>query len=90
MPKRAGDWLFTGERRVPAVSWRTRVPKKSRMKNSKSLEILYLVNSTLLFIHEVDSGYWKEWQLFDLPGGIRMFLIMNIVLVMIGLVGFRM
>jgi hypothetical protein len=51
--------------------------------------MLYLVNSALLFTHEVDSGYWQEWQLFDLPGGIQMFLVMNFVLVIIGLLGFK-
>jgi hypothetical protein len=51
--------------------------------------MLYLVNSALLFTHEVDSGYWQEWQLFALPGGIQLFLFMNIVLVFIGLKGFR-
>ena len=59
------------------------------MKHSKSLEILYLVNSVLLYTHEVDSGYWHEWKLFGLPGGIQLFLVMNIVLVFVGLVGFR-
>jgi hypothetical protein len=59
------------------------------MQNCKSLEILYLVNSALLFTHEVDSGYWKEWELFGLPGGIQLFLLMNMVLVLIGLVGLR-
>ena len=59
------------------------------MKHSRSLEMLYLVNSALLFTHEVDSGYWQEWQLFGLLGGIQLFLIMNLVLVLIGLIGFR-
>jgi hypothetical protein len=59
------------------------------MKHSKSLEILYLLNSALLFTHEVDSGYWQEWKLFGLPGGLQLFLLMNIGLVLIGLIGFR-
>ena len=25
---------------------------------------LYLANSVLLIIHEIDSAYWKEWNLF--------------------------
>jgi hypothetical protein len=25
---------------------------------------LYLVNSVLLINHEIDSAYWKEWDLF--------------------------
>jgi hypothetical protein len=26
---------------------------------------LYLVNSVLLINHEIDSAYWKEWDLFN-------------------------
>ena len=32
---------------------------------------LYLANTALLIAHEIDSAYWKEWELFHLPGGIR-------------------
>jgi len=30
----------------------------------------YLVNAVLLIVHEIDSAYWKEWNLFNtlLPG----------------------
>jgi len=35
---------------------------------------LYLFNAVLLINHEIDSAYWREWQLFSLPGGIRGFL----------------
>jgi len=30
---------------------------------------LYLANAVLLINHEIDSAYWKEWELFKLPGG---------------------
>ena len=29
---------------------------------------LYLTNAVLLINHEIDSAYWKEWELFKLPG----------------------
>ena len=38
---------------------------------------LYLVNAVLLINHEIDSAYWKEWQLFRLPGGIEGFLLLQ-------------
>jgi hypothetical protein len=38
---------------------------------------VYLVNSVLLINHEIDSAYWKEWDLFKLPGGITGFLIVH-------------
>ena len=42
---------------------------------------LYFVNATLLIIHEIDSAYWKEWELFKLPGGISGFLILHFPLI---------
>jgi len=59
------------------------------MKNAGKMEFIYLVNTALLFTHEVDSAYWNEWILFGLPGGIQLFLVLNVILVVIGLVGFR-
>jgi len=38
---------------------------------------LYLVNAILLIIHEIDSAYWHEWELFKLKGGITLFLILH-------------
>ncbi len=40
--------------------------------NNKSVRInLYLLNFALLFTHKIDSAFWKEWELFGIPGGIR-------------------
>lgn len=54
------------------------------------LEILfwiYLVNSVLLINHEIDSAYWKEWDLFKLPGGITGFLLIHFPLIFLILYG---
>ena len=48
---------------------------------------IYLVNSVLLINHEIDSAYWKEWELFKIPGGISGFLIMHLPLLFIVLYG---
>lgn len=32
----------------------------------KVLLWLYIVNVTLVIIHEMDSAYWKEWELFKM------------------------
>ena len=48
---------------------------------------LYLINAILLIIHEIDSAFWKEWELFKLPGGISGFLIMHIPLLFLILYG---
>jgi hypothetical protein len=43
---------------------------------------LYLVNSVLLINHEIDSAYWKEWELFKLPVGITGFLLLHFPLLL--------
>ena len=48
---------------------------------------LYFVNAMLLINHEIDSAYWKEWDLFGLPGGITGFLIIHFPLLFIVLYG---
>ena len=48
---------------------------------------LYLSNSVLLINHEIDSAYWKEWELFKLPGGINGFLLIHFPLLLFILYG---
>jgi hypothetical protein len=54
---------------------------------SKVLFWLYLTNAILLIIHEIDSAFWKEWELFKLPGGIGGFLIMHVPILFLILYG---
>jgi len=54
---------------------------------SKILFWLYMMNAILLIIHEIDSAFWKEWELFKLPGGIGGFLIMHFPLLFLILYG---
>jgi len=48
---------------------------------------LYLINAVLLIDHEIDSAYWKEWDLFGLPGGIQLFLVLHLPLLAFVLYG---
>jgi hypothetical protein len=48
---------------------------------------LYLINASLLIAHEIDSAYWKEWELFKLPGGAGFFVLLHVVLVFVFLLG---
>ena len=48
---------------------------------------LYIINSVLLIVHEIDSAYWQEWKLFKLPGGIGFFLVLHLPLVFLILWG---
>ncbi|MCX5863287.1 MAG: hypothetical protein NTW27_14360 [Deltaproteobacteria bacterium] len=50
---------------------------------------LYFSTSVLLINHEIDSAYWKEWELFKLPGGIAGFLLIHfplLILILYGLI----
>lgn len=51
------------------------------------LSWLYLLNATLLVCHEIDSAYWREWELFRLPGGPGGFVLIHIPLVMFVIYG---
>ncbi len=57
------------------------------MKLFAALRWLYLSNAAVLLTHEIDSAYWREWELFGLPGGIGLFLGVNLVLVILILYG---
>lgn len=48
---------------------------------------LYIANSVLLINHEIDSAYWKEWELFKLPGGVTGFLLLHIPLLFVIFLG---
>ncbi len=48
---------------------------------------LYLTNAVLLINHEIDSAYWKEWELFRLPGKITGFLLLHFPFLFIVLYG---
>ena len=47
------------------------------------LTLVYIINATLLFLHEMESAYVKEWEILKLPGKITGFLILHISLVMV-------
>jgi hypothetical protein len=50
---------------------------------------LYVLNAAVLITHEIDSAYWREWELFGIPGGIQGFLFLNFLLVIVVLYGFQ-
>jgi hypothetical protein len=47
------------------------------------LTLVYIINATLLFLHEMESAYVKEWEILKLPGKITGFLILHISMVMV-------
>jgi hypothetical protein len=50
---------------------------------------LYLLNLALLATYEIDSAIWHEWNLFKLPGGIDLFLVFNLALLLLFMFGFE-
>ena len=50
---------------------------------------LYLLNAAVLITHEIDSAYWHEGELFNIPGGIQAFLGLNLILVIVVLYGLQ-
>jgi hypothetical protein len=47
----------------------------------------YILTATLLVAHQIDSAYWHEWNLFGIPGGIQAFVLLNVPLILLFLVG---
>ena len=50
---------------------------------------LYGITASLLIVHEIDSAYWREWELFGLPGGIAAFLAIHLPLAFLVLWGYE-
>ncbi|RPJ08022.1 MAG: hypothetical protein EHM28_05470 [Spirochaetaceae bacterium] len=47
----------------------------------------YVANATMLVVHEIDSAYKREWELFKMKIGITGFLVIHIPLVFLILSG---
>jgi hypothetical protein len=44
---------------------------------------IYVINATLLFLHEMESAYVKEWEIFKLPGTINGFVVLHIPILLV-------
>ena len=49
----------------------------------KTITMLYVVNATLLLLHEIESAYEKEWEILKLPGKITGFLLLHIPIIIL-------
>ena len=47
----------------------------------KPITMIYIVNATLLLLHEIESAYEKEWEILRLPGRISGFLLLHIPII---------
>jgi hypothetical protein len=50
---------------------------------------LYWLTASLLIVHEIDSAFWREWELFRLPGGVEGFLAIHVALALLVLWGYE-
>jgi hypothetical protein len=50
----------------------------SGVKKLKILTLFYILNASLLLLHEIESAYEKEWEILNLPGKITGFLLLHI------------
>lgn len=53
------------------------------------MERSYFSTMLLLVLHQIDAAYWREWEMFYLPGGVQGFLAFNFLAIPILLVGYR-
>jgi hypothetical protein len=52
-------------------------------------EALFSANSIVLLSHQIDAAYWREWTPFGIPGGIQVFVLLNIPIIALILFGQR-
>ena len=48
---------------------------------------LYITDITLLLLHEIESAYWREWEILKLPGRISGFVLLHVPVVPLMLIG---
>ena len=47
------------------------------------LVFFYVLNVTLLLLHEIESSFEKEWEILKLPGKITGFLLLHIPIIFV-------
>jgi hypothetical protein len=48
----------------------------------KAVTIFYILNATLLLLHEIESAYEREWEILGLPGKLAGFLILHVPVIL--------
>jgi hypothetical protein len=47
------------------------------------ISLFYILNATLLLLHEIESAFEKEWKILKLPGKITGFLILHVPIIIL-------
>ncbi|MBI3729276.1 MAG: hypothetical protein HY254_13200 [Burkholderiales bacterium] len=45
------------------------------------LQVIFLLNATVLITHQIDAAFWHEWELFHIPGGNQINLLLNLPII---------
>lgn len=48
-----------------------------------TITLVFIINATLLVLHEIESAYWKEWEILKLPGRITGFILLHIPILLL-------
>ena len=59
------------------------------MSSASRLQWIFLLNATVLITHQIDAAYWHEWELFRIPGGNQVNLILNLPILILVLYAHR-
>lgn len=59
------------------------------MSSRHLLESLFILNATVLCTHQIDAAFWHEWDLFRIPGGNQVNLMLNLPLIASVFVAYR-
>lgn len=53
------------------------------------MERSYFLTMCLLILHQIDAAFWREWEMFYLPGGIQGYLVFNGLIIPVVLLGYK-
>ncbi len=51
------------------------------MGNHPLFNRLFLLNAMVLITHQIDAAFWHEWELFHIPGGNQINLLLNLPII---------
>lgn len=49
----------------------------------KLITLFFILNATILLLHEIESSYEQEWEILKLPGKITGFLLLHIPIILL-------
>ncbi|MCU6500248.1 hypothetical protein LPN04_20855 [Rugamonas sp. A1-17] len=45
------------------------------------MQAIFWLNAAVLATHQIDAAYWHEWELFRIPGGNQINLLLNLPII---------